>query len=335
MCVCLASGLAFHAQALAPESDALFVRVIDVGAGLCCVAVIPEGHYIIYDAGNYKDRGALTFRKIAELIPEGSTVDLLVLSHSDADHLGAVDEICDAYNVKRIVHPGHDRPTATWREAKRAIRAEEESGECTVLNLHDAELPVGETETIGEAVLTWVFGLSEPPQDWVDTYRLEDSEQNNVGSIVLKLTYAGTSVLFCGDSVGRHIGDPVDTCIAAEKAMVDNATAVPLGAEYIVAPHHGADNGSSMTFIRAVNPTYVVFSAGHEERFQHPRSTTAQRYLDAGIKVENIFRTDLGDDDGEKEWDYGRVLENEDRPGDDDVDILIRKDEVGYRAPHE
>ncbi len=37
--------------------DKLTVRVVDVGAGLCCVVEMPGDHYMIYDAGNYTDSG--------------------------------------------------------------------------------------------------------------------------------------------------------------------------------------------------------------------------------------------------------------------------------------
>lgn len=48
-----------------------------------------------------------------------------------------------------------------------------------------------------------------------------------------------------------------------------------------------------------------------------------------------MFRTDLGDDEGEKEWKHGRIAGHKDKAGDDDVDILIRPDGevlVSYRS---
>ena len=49
-----------------------------------------------------------------------------------------------------------------------------------------------------------------------------------------------------------------------------------------------------------------------------------------------MFRTDWGDNEGEDEWNYGHSDED-DEPGDDDVDIVIRKDGqvlVEYRDPN-
>ena len=48
--------------------------------------------------------------------------------------------------------------------------------------------------------------------------------------------------------------------------------------------------------------------------------------LNFGIPTTRIFRTDLGDDDGNLEWENGRIDGNTDPTGDDDIDILIKSD---------
>lgn len=319
--------------ALEPEANAVFVRVIDVGAGLCCVVKMPGDRYMIYDAGNYRDRGALTFSKISQIIPEGATIEFLVLSHSDADHLGAVDEICDAYKVRKVIESGYQRTTSTWSEAETAIGLEREIDECLDINLRFFEFPPGATYRFGESFVTMVFGLHRPPPEW-DALGLSDSEEKNAGSIVIRIQYKGKSILFTGDFVGRKINDPVNVCIAAEKEMVDNSPVINIDSDVIIAPHHGADNGSSTDFIKKVSPEYVIFSAGHD--YEHPRASTAKRYLDNGVQLSKMFRTDRGDDEGSSEWNHLRQAGNHDSAGDDDVDILIREDGsliVEYRNP--
>src|SRR6266705_3544449 len=109
------------------QPNAMFVRVVDVGAGLSCVIQMPGNRFAIYDAGD----GSAANGKIQELIPTGSAVELLVLSHSDSDHLGAVPFICKQYTVKNVIHsglkkprsPGSSEPTLTWSKAMRAIHS--------------------------------------------------------------------------------------------------------------------------------------------------------------------------------------------------------------------
>jgi beta-lactamase superfamily II metal-dependent hydrolase len=130
----LGSGSVPTTSPFTQSSDAV-IRVIDVGAGLCCVAKIPgpEGdHYLIYDAGNFRDDGDTAIEGIKEVIPESSTIDLMVLSHSDADHLAATKAICNDYKVARVIRPGtfgklRSKPTQTWQRAFKAIQLEEAS----------------------------------------------------------------------------------------------------------------------------------------------------------------------------------------------------------------
>ena len=92
-----------------------------------------------------------------------------------------------------------------------------------------------------------------------------------------------------------------------------------------------ADNGSSTAFIRAVSPKWVIFPAGHDH--EHPRQSTACRYLREGIQLERILRTDRGDNEGGKEWAHGATKAG-DHVGDDDIDIIIGADgtlNVEYR----
>jgi competence protein ComEC len=173
-----------------------------------------------------------------------------------------------------------------------------------------------------------VCGFSKPPANWDIA---DDSERYNAGSIVVRLAYKGKSILLCGDAVGRHLNDPPEVCIDTEKFMVDRAATITIASEVMVAPHHGSEGASSPDFIRAVSPKDVIFSAGH--KFQHPRQSAVQRYLDLGITESHLFRTDRRDNEGGKEWiqSPGSVV---DPIGDDDVDILILQNgdvTVAYR----
>jgi hypothetical protein len=68
------------AFALSPEPDAVFIRVIDVGPGLCCIVKMPGDHYMVYDAGDYPQQGKIAYDGISEIVPAGKAIDLMVLS---------------------------------------------------------------------------------------------------------------------------------------------------------------------------------------------------------------------------------------------------------------
>ena len=324
-----------YAVALEPQETDLYVRVVDVGAGHCSVVKMPGNFYMVYDAGNYTDSGRTCFDAVSDIVPEDVAIELMVLSHSDSDHLGGVDEILDAYTVKRIIRSGYYRDTKTWKVSFQAVmyeRYDEGLGEdqrFVDINLKEVEFPRGATYQFGDTFVTMVTGYHEPPSHW-DIQG--ESERRNAGSIVIRVQYKGRSILFTGDTVGRHIDDPPDSCLAAEKEMVEMSPVIPIRSEVIIAPHHGADNGSSTEFIKAVDPKFVIFPAGHKH--DHPTKAAAERYLAHGVELAKMFRTDRGDDEGSKEWDHERVNGHSDPAGDDDVDIIITQDgdvQVAYR----
>jgi competence protein ComEC len=57
-----------------------------------------------------------------------------------------------------------------------------------------------------------------------------------------------------------------------------------LDADVLIAPHHGSKTSSSVPFIRAVSPRYVLYSAGYLNRFHHPAMKIVQRYREMGVK---------------------------------------------------
>ena len=119
--------------------------------------------------------------------------------------------------------------------------------------------------------------------------------------------------------------------------MVDRATDLSLKSDVLTASHHGGNNASATCFIQAIQPQFVVFSAGHDH--QHPTSDAAARFLThAGVEPKLLFRTDFGgDEQGLFEWKVGSIAGCSDPAGDDDVEIVLQADgsvEVDYlRTP--
>ncbi len=56
-----------------------------------------------------------------------------------------------------------------------------------------------------------------------------------------------------------------------------------LASTVIVAPHHGSNSSSMATFIKAVDPEYVLYAAGFENRYHHPAMKVQRRYYNQGI----------------------------------------------------
>lgn len=132
--------------------------------------------------------------------------------------------------------------------------------------------------------------------------------------------------------MGRlHKAKEAKDCHYAERVLVDNAAQWPIDSDILIGQHHGGNNASTSCFIRAVSPRYVVFSAG-SKGYGHPNANVAARYLAAGLKAEDMFRTDRGDAEGHGEWIRLSIAGCDDKPGDDDVEFWIPSDGSPIRA---
>lgn len=307
-------------------AQTLQYHIIDVGAGLCTVGIFPndiepeDPFYFMYDAGY----GCTN--EVESLIPEHEVIDLMVLSHNDADHIATADNILDLYEVRRIIWTGQVRDTNTWEDLVVEIDREENAD---VINLENNRPENGRTYVFGETFVTFVSGHHVPPAEWGFSPS-DHSEYNNAGSIVIRIQYKEKRILLTGDMIGRHENstEPEDHIIAAELEVLQNRTYTPINSDVLIASHHGGNDASSTPFIHAVSPEYVIFSAGSRDTYGHPNRNVAQRFLDSGVLEENIFRTDLRDDEDHPDhWENDTTVENNNDPsGDNDITIRIHSD---------
>lgn len=101
------------------------------------------------------------------------------------------------------------------------------------------------------------------------------SVQHNNHSCVVKVTDSNHSILLTGDIEHK-----------AESELVEYYKGTHLlKSDIIVAPHHGSKSSSSEAFIEAVDPSYVVFSAGYRNRWGFPHQEVLKRYTDRKIQA--------------------------------------------------
>jgi competence protein ComEC len=81
---------------------------------------------------------------------------------------------------------------------------------------------------------------------------------------------------------------PADIEVASEMELVD-AYAASLQSTAMLSPHHGSKTSSSAAFLTAVQPQFVIVSAGYRNRFGHPKQEILQRYEAADMA---IYRND-------------------------------------------
>lgn len=102
-----------------------------------------------------------------------------------------------------------------------------------------------------------------------------EAYQGNDSSCVLRIR-AGEAVALLSGDIER----------GAEAALL-SLEGEALASQLLIAPHHGSQTSSTLPFLAAVQPRFVVVSAGYRSQFGHPAPQVAQRYEAQGIRVWN------------------------------------------------
>jgi len=103
----------------------------------------------------------------------------------------------------------------------------------------------------------------------------------NNGSCVLRVQLGEHSILLPGDIESR-----------IELQLLQRSKG-DLSADILVAAHHGSKTSSSRRFISALDPEYVLFSAGYLNQFRHPSEEVQQRFQEAGVKLLNTAESGM------------------------------------------
>jgi beta-lactamase superfamily II metal-dependent hydrolase len=324
-------GPVILAAASAAFAQEAYVRVVDVGQGLCVVAKEPSGKALLYDAGY---SGELCGQAVNEIIGSGP-LDLVVISHSDSDHISDGDEILAAHGAKLIIHPEDDRTSDAIVDLRTEIARQATAG-ATVRSMLTNPPTFGEVFSLGGAQVTFVAGW----RNGAETARttdpaLPEPDRKNALSLVIRFEYGGHSVLLTGDTIGRRRRESNRACRNAERIMARGA--VPIQSDVLIGQHHGGDNATSNCFIRAVKPSWVIFSAGRGHA--HPTQRAADRLTSWGVDPDRILRTDRGDDENDVgQWVYKTIAGCHDQAGDDDVEVWLPREatqpvRVQYKTP--
>jgi competence protein ComEC len=236
--------------------EKLHVTFLDVGQGDAIFIESPGGVQILVDGG---PGGSALLSELGRQMPFWDrTLDLVVLTHPDTDHLTGLIPALERYEVRAIMF--REQPTPydladAWETAlaeEGATRIRGEAG--TRLELSD-----------GVALEV----LHPGP------VAVEDGENNpNNDSIVMRVTYEDVAFLLPGD-----IEADVEQELARAGAYLRSTV--------LKVPHHGSKTSSSAAFLDAVQPQVAVISVGAGNRFGHPSNEVLER-----LKGTLVYRTD-------------------------------------------
>jgi competence protein ComEC len=248
----------------------LRVTVIDVGHGSSSLLEFPGGYTMLIDGGGFADNSAFDVGAaiVAPLLRKKKirTVNALVLSHPNSDHLNGLIYIARHFHVKKVWTNNESRNTLGYQNLMGVIANKK------ICLPSFADMP--RNHLINGVKLNILY----PPPGFLKRKEKERWRNTNNNSLVVKVTMGATSFLFPGDIMA-----------AAEKELVGIAGR-ELKSTVLIAPHHGSRSSSSNVFLEEVNPEVIVISSGRQNRFKLPHPSIIKKYQHY---VSSIFRTDI------------------------------------------
>ena len=243
----------------------LHVTFIDVGQGDAVFVRTPSGGQALIDGG--RNPGPV-LRVLGERMPFWDrSLDLVVLTHSHADHVGGLPEVLRRYEASAVLDNGYEHQSSIREEWLSALELEG----ATVIQAEQGQRLTLDGETTIEVL--------NPPQPQM---RGTSSDIDN-NATVLRLSHGEVSFLFASD-VFRE----------GELSMLSRE--LDLEADVLKVPHHGSKTSSSRAFLEAVDPRLSVVSVGAGNSFGHPDAGVMGRLQEAVGSPDRVLLTSvLGD----------------------------------------
>ena len=202
------------------------VHFLDVGQG--DAALINDGEFeILIDAG-VSAEGTKVVQYLSDYVD--GDLDVVVASHEDADHIGGLPAVFDAYTIEEVVDNGRTSSTKTYQIYHNKVQAEgaDYAADTAAQNI---TLPSG--ATLEFLPITDVY------------------DNANDNSVVTMLTYGDVEVLFTGD-LSSDVAD-------ANSSLFSDVDVLKAG-------HHGSRTSVSSQFLQTTKPEYVVCLSGYRRR---------------------------------------------------------------------
>lgn len=231
----------------------LEICFFDVGQGDSIFITASRGQQVLIDGG--PDNSVI--KKLESKMPFWDrTIDLIVLTHPDKDHLFGLIEVLERYEVKNILWTGVNSDSAIFKEWQKAI---EKEGAKIWIAKQGLQIEISESQ---------FFDTIYPFES------LENRMVNNLND---------TSVVLVLDSNGKKVLLPGDISAKIEGLLIENN--VSIDADILKVAHHGSGYSSSEDFIKAVNPDAAIISVGENNPYKHPSPDVLARLEDFGINI--------------------------------------------------
>lgn len=262
------------------EKRQLQIWFLDVGQGDATLIQCPDDKTILVDAGErlrWKDYGRDVVIPVSRSLGINK-ITYAVMSHPHNDHIGGFIATLRTLPVDTVIDTWSQYNSWTYQEIHRISDS--------------LQIPVvrrGRDDFIRLAPDCYIQILAPVP-----TMKYSSHSQNN-RSLVFRLVFGRTSVLFLGDAEIKE-----EQLLLRDPEYVDS--------DVLKVAHHGSITSSTPALLDRISPSLAVISVGDRNKFGHPSELVLQRFQSRNIPV---LRTDQsgavhivsnGEQIGENPW---------------------------------
>ncbi len=230
----------------------LTVYFFDVGQGDSILIQTPYRQKILIDGG--PDNSVIY--KLGRYLPfYDREIDLVILTHPDADHLIGLVEVLKRYKINNVLLTGIQNNTPAYQYFADLVK------EKNIKKIF-ARQPI--SFYLGNNLLLEIIYP-------INDLAIHPPKTLNDSSIVAKLESGEKSILFTGDA-------PLSVENFLLKSRID------VGADVLKISHHGSKGSSGINFLKAVAARLAIISVG-QNTFGHPAPEVLERFLNLKISV--------------------------------------------------
>jgi competence protein ComEC len=239
-----------------PADERLRVVFLDVGQGDAVYIRTPAGQDILIDGGPSPQR---LVQELGRQMPFWNrTIELVVTTHADADHLTGLLEALKRYKVNQVVHSGAAGDTQLY---------EEWAGLITELDIPYDQVGAGQRIRLAGNL---EFEVLNPFNG--------TTGDTNEASLVLSLTYDEVSFLFTADLPAEIERELI------YRRLLPDITVLKVA-------HHGSAGSTSNAFLTVSRPELAVIQVG-KNSYGHPAADVITS-LESWVVPDGVYRTDL------------------------------------------
>ncbi len=188
------------------------------------------------------------------------TIELVILTHPQADHITGLVEVLNRYKVKQVLYPDLDFRSDIYDEWLSLIDEKD---------IKYTPVQAGQQISLGEVII-------EVLNPQIPLLAGTESDIDNNG-VVLRLKMGEVSFLLTSDIMWQ-----------AEFELITRRAS--LTSTVLKVAHHGSDTSTTAEFLAVVNPQLAVISVGEGNPFGHPSDKVMDRLIEK-IGSENIYLT--------------------------------------------